>query len=100
MTTVRITEFNKTATNATPVNLPVPQYPAVAVQAALTPTSSSQSSAAFNAKTTYIGVSSDVDVLFDVGPAPVATTNSELLPAGDTRYLGVVAGDKIAVKLP
>lgn len=99
MGTFRITEFDKTATNDIPTSLQMAQYPAVAVQAALTPSGASQQSAAFNANTTYACISTDIAVTFDVGPNPTAVAASELLSANESRYIGVRPGDKIAVLL-
>jgi hypothetical protein len=98
MSLFRITEFDKTGVNDIPKSLPIVQYPCVTVQAALTLSESSQQSAAFDAFTTFICVSTEAACTFAVGADPTASADSELLSAGESRYLGVRPGDKIAVK--
>lgn len=59
---------------------------------------STASSAAFNAATTMIRVSTDAICSVRVGgTAPAATAVTGRMPANTTEYFGVTPGDKIAV---
>ena len=57
----------------------------------------STQSAAFNASTKVIRVHTDVICSFEVATNPTATANSARMAAGQTEYLSVIPGDKIAV---
>lgn len=95
--TLYVTEF----TSAPPVSVyyQAARAPALANQA-VTITSSSAQSAAFNDSTGLIRIQCDVACHVTVGgTSPTATASSMRLGAGATEYFVVIAGDKVAVIL-
>jgi|APTNR8051073442_1049403.scaffolds.fasta_scaffold06703_4 hypothetical protein len=60
-------------------------------------TVTSTQSVALQPTTEFITLTSDTDCLFAVGLSPDATSSARYLPASQTRYLRVTAGEKIAV---
>lgn len=77
---------------------PAPEEPGVN-QAALAVSGGSAQSAAFSATTQVIELSALVDCYFEVGLNPTATTNSQPLAAGQTKFRTVAPGKgyKVAV---
>lgn len=69
--------------------------PAAVVQTPVSFSTTTQS-AAFSARTRYIGVSVDAICSYRVGNNPTATTGDFRLPADTLLYLAVQSGDKIA----
>lgn len=69
--------------------------PGLRDQTPVTYTSSTQS-AAFGADTKYIAFRSDSLVHYEVGSNPTATASSMAVSAGETRWIAVDIGDKIA----
>jgi hypothetical protein len=81
------------------VALPLVQEPPIAIQTAITLSSSSQASAAFSSRTTVLRVWTDADDVYQlVGTSPTATTACPPLGVAGTYYLAVRPGDKIAVR--
>ncbi len=70
-------------------------FPALADQA-VSYTGTPGSSAAFNANTKFIAVTSDGIFSYSVGSAPTATTSMLRIPAGVIIYLGVIPAQKIS----
>ena len=58
--------------------------------------SSSTQSSAFNGQTRYIRVHTDAICSILVGSNPTATTSTQRMVAGQTEYIGVTPGHKIA----
>jgi len=93
MATLWITEYESMA-NVGGGIAQVPKEPAVTTQAVTY--SSSTASAAFNAKTTLIGVRASALAHLNFGLTPVATALMPPISSGETRYFGVNPGDKVA----
>lgn len=74
----------------------VPREPPVAEQT-VTISGTSAQSAAFNAKTKYIRIISDVVCSRLVGANPTATSSNTRMSADAYEFIAVNAGDKIAV---
>lgn len=75
----------------------IPMQPPVTVQTALVPGASSAQSQAFNAATRFVELTTDADCRINFGSNPTAAQSNSLMKAGDVRYYGVRAGDKLAV---
>lgn len=74
----------------------IPQMPPVAEQV-LAIDAASAASVAFNARTRFVCLTPKADCHVAFGEAPVATTNSKPLTAGQDYYFGVTPGRKVAV---
>ena len=100
MTKLYITEFTGMQTAAAvghaQESAPVAKLPSIGT-AGITPSGTSQQSAAINAATTIVRLKAKVACHVLVGLNPVATTNDMPLDVGDVEYFGVKPGDKIAV---
>lgn len=95
MANLHITEFSDVANIVFPV--PIPQMPPVVEQAPLAIGGTSAASLAFNARTRFVCLTPKADCHVAFGDAPVATTNSKPLTAGQDYYFGVTSGHKVAV---
>lgn len=73
-----------------------PATPPIATQA-ITISGSSTASAAFNAKTTFVLLHTDAICSIAFGAAPTAVTTASRMNANETRFYGVVTGQKVAV---
>jgi hypothetical protein len=60
-------------------------------------TTTSSQSVAFQPTTGFVTLTSDTDCRFAIGLSPDATSSARYLPAAQTRFLRVSAGEKIAV---
>ncbi len=94
MSTLFIKEY-RDMPNVSGIGYPVAQEPALADQA-ISYTGTPGSSAAFNANTRFIAVTSDGIWSYSVGSAPTATTSMLRIPAGVILYLGVIPTQKIS----
>ena len=101
MSTLYITEFAD-ATMAGLISpsplfpIPAPMTPPVAEQNVTIGMSSTQS-AAFNAETTFIMVNCDAACSLAFGADPTAVATAQRMGANETRFYGVVPGQKLAV---
>lgn len=75
----------------------VRRVPFVAKQS-MTPTASSETSAAFNAATNLVTIQADEDVFIAFGADPTATNSDFKVKAGEERDFIVGQGLKVAVK--
>ncbi len=91
-----ITEYRRQPTDGIQRVLPAGQEPAIATQKIAIGAGSVQS-VAFNANTTFIAVNVDATCSFKVGANPTATASDMRISANATMFMGVYAGDKIAV---
>jgi hypothetical protein len=98
MATVYITEFARQGRDAAGYRMVVAEEPAVANQTVAISVSSVQS-AAFNASTAFVRVSTDAICSIEFGTNPTATATTRRLPANTTEYFSVPVGAsyKIAV---
>ena len=98
MTTLTISEFSETGTNANGAQRQAAQLPAITHQTVAIGASSAQS-ATLNAATTLIRVATDTACRILSGANPTALATSLPLAAGQSEYFGVPAGGtlKIAV---
>lgn len=94
--TLYITEYANAAPAGSIGPIGAPQAPALAEQHVQV-SGSSVSSAALNAKTTIVMVSSNVDACLAIGVAPVADPLSQRMPANTTRFYGVPAGGTFSI---
>jgi hypothetical protein len=92
MATLRITEYAATAQE-----YPSPIEPPLVTQTALTPSGTSGASAAMNASTRIVRLSTDVNCHVLFGTTPVATAACTYLAAGTIRDFNVVAGAAMKV---
>lgn len=76
--------------------VPVGEEPAIASQS-LTISGSSGASAAFQQRTRFVRVHTDINCSLDWGTAPVAVAGSCDMVAGQTEYFGVVNASNIKV---
>lgn len=97
MTTLRIREYAACAV-ISGVPVPVALEPAITDQTQITVSGSSQQSAAFNAQTRFILITTDgiVSLVFGANPTALQTTSIRL-PADAVYFTGVVPGQKLAV---
>lgn len=77
------------------IPLPVGHEPCLADQTIVT-SAASAASAAFNASTKFVRVHAATIVSIAFGAAPVATTNSKRMNAGESAYFAVEPGQKMA----
>ena len=76
--------------------VPVGEEPAVASQT-FTITGATQSSSAFNIRTRFVRIHTDVNCSLEFGTAPTATAGSCDMVAGQTEYFGVVNATSLKV---
>lgn len=76
--------------------VPVGEEPAI-TQQVLSISGSSAASAAFNIRTRFVRVHTDVACCIDFGTAPIATQGSCEMAANQTEYFGVVNATNIKV---
>lgn len=76
--------------------VPVGEEPAIASQS-LTISGASNPSTAFNTRTRFVRIHTDVNCSLDWGTAPVAVAGSCDMVAGQTEYFGVVNASNIKV---
>jgi hypothetical protein len=88
MSNLSITEYESVGRDIQGSPLPAGQVPAVAIQN-ITFTTSATQSAAFNTKTVFIRVVSDVDCRLVFGTDPTADQTSTLLASGQAEYFGI-----------
>ena len=97
MSNLSITEYEQLARGANGDRIPAGDEPSLVIQNVTFTTSSAQS-AAFNSKTRFVRIISDVDARFVIGENPTASASeSSLISAGAPEYFGVNPGDKIAI---
>jgi hypothetical protein len=96
MAKLYITEFASQDYDVRGGLMPVALAPSVADQT-LAIGVASVVSAAFNAATGFVRVTTDVTCSLKFGAAPVATANTMRLAADAVEYIGVSPGDKVAV---
>lgn len=94
MSTLFIREYSNLGLNG---NAPVAMEPGNNDQTPITLSGASQQSAAFKEATRFIGITSDGIFSYLVGSSPTVTTSHFRVPAGTAVFMGVKAGDKIAV---
>jgi len=93
-----ITELKDMAPSDSGAGLQIARMPPIAEQA-VTITGTSAQSAALNAQTKFVRITSDGVAQIAFGANPTATTNSLRMGAGTVEYFGVVGGSKIAAIL-
>lgn len=91
-----ITEYEKLARAGDGPLIMAGQEPAVAEQTKSVGGASAQSSA-FNARTTFVMVHASEVCHLAFGADPTAVTTAHRMGAGETRFYGVNAGQKLAV---
>lgn len=96
MATLYITEFKGLGTDITGSSVACGIHPPVTTQTIAIGGTSTQSSA-FNAATKVIRVHTDVICSVAIATNPTAAATSPRMAAGQTEYMSVVPGDKIAV---
>ncbi len=77
--------------------VPVGDEPCMVEQTPVSIVGSAAVSAAFNAKTRFIRLHTDVICSIAFGAAPTATTGNKRMAADQTEYFGVQPGQKVAV---
>lgn len=96
MAKVYITEYRALRFDANNNGMAVPEEPPLAEQTVAIGGASAQSSA-FNGSTTVIRVHTDAICSRAIGANPTATADTARMAAGQTEYLGVKGGHKIAI---
>jgi len=96
MTTLYIQEYAKLAGDDMGKPVQAGQEPALASQTVAIGGASVQS-AAFNARTEFVRVHTDVICSVKFGANPTATTSDARMAADATDHFGVKGGDKVAV---
>ena len=96
MAKVYITELANKGGAESGVAVEIAAMPPVAEQN-LAVSGASLASAAFNAKTKFVRIATDVAVNLAFGVTPVATTSLLYMPAGSVEYFAVSGGMKVAV---
>lgn len=86
-----LTEYRDTAHDTGSNSIPACLEPSIAEQA-MTLTSSSQQSTAFNAQTSIVMVHAQEAACLQWGTNPTATTAKQRMAAGETRFYGVPTG--------
>ena len=94
MSVLYITEFRKLGEDVQGRSVPVANWPANRKQT-LSFTATAASSA-FKSGTRFIRIVASTAFHYNVGDAPLATTNDALLPANTVEIIGVSPSDKIA----
>jgi len=79
--------------------LPSPQEPGITTQTAISTSATSAQSAAFDANTRFVAISSPASQAVGVafGSNPTADANSLRLPANGLYFFGVKPGEKVAL---
>jgi hypothetical protein len=93
-----ITELKDMAASDSGATLQIAKLPPLAEQE-VTITGSSAQSAALNAETKFVRVTSDSVAHLAFGSNPTATVGGLRMAAGSVEYFGVVGGSKIAAIL-
>lgn len=96
MAKVYITEYERLKRDANAHGMQIPEEPPIAEQT-LDLGDTSVQSEPFNGRTTVIRVHTDAICSRAIGENPEATADSARMVAGQTEYLGVHGGHKIAV---
>ena len=102
MATLYVTEFaagtvaGLVGSVTTEFPVPAPMTPPVAEQH-IAIGAGSLPSAAFNADTAFVMVNCDATCSLAWGAAPVAVATAQRMAANETRFYGVVPGQKVAV---
>jgi len=96
MATLEVTEFVELSRSGPGAQVMAGQMPWVAHQQVAVGASSTQS-AAFSDATRFIRIHTDANCRVLFGFNPTATSTSMRMAAGNTEYLGVVPGHKVAV---
>lgn len=94
MATLHVTEYADISNVKGPLS--IPKEPAVADQA-ITYTTSSVQSSAFNSLTKFVRLISDADAYVKFGENPTATTSVQRLEADIEYFRGVTPGEIVAV---
>jgi len=95
MADIYVTEYAELARDIKSFHLAAPLEPCLAVQKIGNPATTTQSSA-FNAQTKFVMVHASAAAHVSFGSNPTATTSTDRLGAGETRFYGVVPGHKVA----
>jgi len=96
MATLYIQEYAKLASDDMGKTIQVGLEPALASQTVAIGGASAQS-VAFNQRTEFVRVHTDVVCSVKFEANPTATTSDARMPAGATEFFGVRVGDKVAV---
>ncbi len=96
MATLYISEYSRQLVDYIGLSVPAPQEPSIAEQAVAVGVGSVASSA-FNAKTKFVRLHTDVICSVAFGAAPTAVATAKRMAAGQTEFFGVRPGDKVAV---
>jgi hypothetical protein len=96
MSTLYIAEFTSLPFDAHGQPVMAPAMPPVAEQTVAISGSHAESTA-FGGSTRFAQISCDVICSIAFGTAPVATTSNQRLAANETRFVGVIAGQKVSV---
>lgn len=96
MATLYITELDDLPVDNMGRPIAAPKMPPVAEQTKAIGGASAASNA-FTTRTRFIQLHTDAICSVAFGDAPVATTSNQRLAAGETRFYGVVPGQKVAV---
>jgi hypothetical protein len=98
MATLYITEYNDAPATKNGVVIPSGSEPNVAEQA-VPITGVSAVSAVFGPQTSFIMVNTDTTCSLAFGSSPTAVTTAHRMSANETRFYGVVSGQRLAVIL-
>ncbi len=96
MPSLYIREFKDLARDAKGEVIPAPMEPALAQQK-VTIGAGSAASAALNAETRFVELTSDTDCHYTFGTSPTAADTDMNLTAGVTKFLGVQAGQSMKI---
>lgn len=96
MAVLYIQEYAEQARDGNARTVPAGQEPPLASQTVAIGGASVQSSA-FNAKTKFVRLHTDVICSVEFGTNPTATTAKARMAAGSTEFFGVLPSDKVAV---
>lgn len=91
MSELNITEYANLGRDASGYTVPVGEEVALAIQN-VSFTSSSVQSAAFQPKTRFVRLVTDIDTRIAFGESPTAGAGTSTLPAGAVEYFGVKQG--------
>jgi len=91
-----LTEYSSLASDSFSYGIAAPMEPAVAEQTVAVGGSSTQS-AAFNASTSFVMVHAQEACCLKWGTNPTAVNTAQRMGAGETRFVGVKPGYKVAV---
>lgn len=97
MAKLYITEYGQMARVANNRDVMTGQEPCVVDQTPVVIGAGSLQSAAFNANTKFVMIHTDAICSIAFGADPTATANKQRLAANETRFYGVIPGQKVAV---